>query len=91
MDLKTAKYDTELNLFGYQAFVNCQMTFGQALKAVFGVNVVGNNFSNNMLNPLNQFSPRLSTSYEISDKWDISKYRTLHLSPPILQWVSRKW
>ena len=77
------KYDTELNLFGYQAFVQLSDDFlDKHLKLSFGVNVVGNNFNNNMLNPLNQFSPRLSASYEISDKWDINANIGRYASQP---------
>lgn len=66
-------YNTKLNLFGYQAFVQASDEFlDERLKMSLGVNVVGNNFNNNMKNPLNQFSPRLSVSYIISDQWDLN-------------------
>lgn len=67
------RYDTELDLFGYQAFAQLSDDFiDNRLKLSLGVSVVGNNFNNNMKNPLNQLSPRLSASYEVSDKWDIN-------------------
>lgn len=67
------RYDTELDLFGYQAFAQLSDDFiDKRLKLSLGVSVVGNNFNNNMKNPLNQLSPRLSASYEVSDKWDIN-------------------
>lgn len=66
-------YNTELNLFGYQAFVQASDEyFDNRLKLSLGVNVVGNNFNENMKNPLNQLSPRLSASYLINDKWDFN-------------------
>ena len=66
-------YNTELNLFGYQAFAQASDEFlDDRLKLSFGVNVVGNNFNKNMKNPLNQFSPRLSASYAISDNVDFN-------------------
>lgn len=66
-------YNTELNLFGYQAFVQASDEFlDERLKLSLGANVVGNNFNHNMKNPLNQFSPRLSVSYVISDQWDLN-------------------
>lgn len=67
------RYDTELNLYGYQAFAQLSDDFiDKRLKLSLGVSVVGNNFNDNMKNPLNQFSPRLSASYEVSEKWDIN-------------------
>jgi len=66
-------YNTELNLFGYQVFAQVSDEFvNDKLKLSFGVNVVGNNFNENMKNPLNQFSPRLSASYSISEKVDFN-------------------
>ena len=77
------KYDTELDLFGYQVFAQLSDVFlDQRLKLSLGVNVVGNNFNNNMLNPLNQFSPRFSASYELSDKWDINANIGRYASQP---------
>lgn len=66
-------YSTELNLFGYQAFAQASDEYlDDKLKLSFGVNVIGNNFNENMKNPLNQFSPRLSASYAISDNVDFN-------------------
>ena len=77
------KYDTKLNLFGYQLFAQLSDDFiDQRLKLSFGVSVVGNNFNNNMRNPLNQLSPRLSGSYEISDKWDFNANIGRYVSQP---------
>ena len=54
---------TELNLFGYQAFAQASDEYlEEKLKLSLGVSFVGNNFNQNMKNPLNQFSPRLSAS-----------------------------
>ena len=77
------KYNTELDLFGYQVLAQLSDVFlDQRLKLSLGVNVVGNNFNNNMLNPLNQFSPRFSASYELSDKWDINANIGRYASQP---------
>ena len=66
-------YDTELNLFGYQAFAQASDEyFNERLKLSLGVSMVGNNFNNNMKNPLNQISPRLSASMVVSKKFDIN-------------------
>lgn len=80
---KLQKYDTELDLFGFQVFAQLSDVFlDKRLKLSLGVNVVGNNFNNNMLNPLNQFSPRFSASYELSDKWDINANIGRYASQP---------
>jgi len=66
-------YSTDLNLFGYQAFIQASDEFmDDKLKLSLGVNVVANNFNENMKNPLNQFSPRLSASYPLSEKVDFN-------------------
>ncbi len=67
------RYNTELNLFGYQAFAQLSDDcFSNKLRLSFGVNLIGNDFNDNMKNPLNQFSPRFSISYSLSDKLDVS-------------------
>lgn len=67
------RYNTELNLFGYQAFAQASDEFfDDKLKLSFGVSMVGNNFNENMKNPLNQLSPRLSGSFALNEKWDIN-------------------
>lgn len=77
------KYDTKLNLFGYQIFAQLSDDFiKNRLKLSLGVSAVGNNFNNNMRNPFNQFSPRLSASYEISDKWDFNANIGRYASQP---------
>ncbi len=66
-------YNTELNLFGYQAFAQASDEYlDDRLKLSVGVSFVGNNFNKNMSNLLNQFSPRLSGSYSISEKFDLN-------------------
>ena len=66
-------YNTELDLWSYQAFVQASDTYlNNRLALSLGVNTIGNNFNNNMQNPLNQFSPRFSASYQLSDKWDLN-------------------
>lgn len=67
------RYNTTLNLFGYQLFAQVSDDYlDERLQLSFGINMAGNNFNRNMANPLNQLSPRLSASYSLSDKWDIS-------------------
>lgn len=66
-------YNSKLKLFGYQAFLQLSdQYFNEKLKLSLGINVTGNTFNDNMKNPLNQFSPRFSVSYALSDKWDLN-------------------
>lgn len=71
--IQELNYSTNLNLFGYQVFVQASDEYlNDKLKLSLGINAVGNNFNRNMKNPLNQFSPRLSASYSLSEKWDLN-------------------
>lgn len=71
--ISTLTYNTKLNLFGYQAFAQASDEyFDNTLKLSLGINVVANNFNNNMKNPHNQLSPRFSLSYAATDKIDIN-------------------
>ncbi len=66
-------YSTDLNLLSYQAFIQASDTYlAERLSLSLGINTIGNNFNKNMSNPFNQFSPRFSASYRISDKWDLN-------------------
>lgn len=66
-------YKTNLNLFGYQAFVQTSKEYlDDLLKLSIGVSMSGNNYNLNMKNPLNQLSPRISASYALSDQIDIN-------------------
>ena len=81
--IELLEYDTELDFFGYQMFAQLSDDFiDKRLKLSLGVSIVGNNFNDNMKNPLNQLSPRLSASYEISDKWDINANIGRYASQP---------
>lgn len=66
-------YSTDLGLFGYQAFAQASKEyFGDLLKLSLGISLSGNDYNQNMKNPFNQFSPRLSVSYALSDKLDLN-------------------
>lgn len=66
-------YNTAINLFGYNAFVQASDKYLQdRLKVSLGINVAAINYNDNMRNPLNQFSPRLSASYSLTDKIDFN-------------------
>lgn len=67
--IKNLVYNTQLGFFGYQAFAQASKKYlDDLLKVSLGVNFAGINYNQNMMNPLNQFSPRLSASYTLSRK-----------------------
>jgi len=67
------KYSTRLSLFGYQAFAQASDDYlDSKLKLSLGMSISGNSYNKNMRNPLNQFSPRLSVSYALTDKLDFN-------------------
>ncbi len=60
-------YNTDLNFVKYSLFANLNFTSAdQKFTANVGVRADGNSFSSYMSNPFNQFSPRVSASYEIA-------------------------
>jgi len=66
-------YQTNLNLLGYQAFLQASKTYlDESLRLSFGLNFSGNNYNKNMANPINQFSPRLSASYSLTDHFNLN-------------------
>jgi len=66
-------YQTNLNMVGYQAFLQASKTYlDESLRLSFGLNFSGNNYNKNMANPLNQFSPRLSASYALTDNFNLN-------------------
>jgi len=66
-------YNTDLGLWGYQAFIQASDSYADdRLSLSLGINTIGNNYNQHMGNPLNQLSPRFSASYRLNDKWDIN-------------------
>ena len=66
-------YNSLLGLFGYQAFAQASKAYmDDLLKLSLGVNFAGINYNQNMMNPLNQFSPRFSISYSLSPNFDLN-------------------
>ncbi|MFA9391416.1 MAG: TonB-dependent receptor domain-containing protein [Prolixibacteraceae bacterium] len=67
-------YDTDLNpLWKYGLFgqVSRNMLADQLILSA-GIRMDGNNYSTSMSNPLDQFSPRVSASYKLTDKFSIN-------------------
>lgn len=64
----TLNYSSDINVFKYGVFG--QVSKGllrERLELSFGLLLDGNDFNDHMANPINQFSPRLSGSYAISN------------------------
>lgn len=70
---KDFNYHTKLNLLAYQAFAQVSDRYlDNRLNLSLGVSLAGNNFNENMKNPLRQISPRFSASFALSDTWDLN-------------------
>jgi len=66
-------YNTRIGLFGYQAFVQASKALSdERLKLSLGINFAGLNYNQNMMNQLNQFSPRFSVSYALTQNFDLN-------------------
>lgn len=66
-------YDTDFLLWKYGLFgqVSRNMLADQ-LTLSLGIRMDGNNYSSSMSNPLDQFSPRVSASYKLTDKLSLN-------------------
>ncbi|MFN6039204.1 MAG: TonB-dependent receptor plug domain-containing protein, partial [Bacteroidota bacterium] len=63
-------FNSRLDLNKYGAYVQAsRQLFNKRLTLSLGSRLDGNSYNAEMSNPLNQFSPRISASYKISDKW----------------------
>ncbi|WKD84854.1 hypothetical protein KCTC32516_00188 [Polaribacter huanghezhanensis] len=66
-------FSSELNLFKYGVFGQVSTDYlDSKLGLSFGFRLDGNNYNTPMKNVLNQFSPRLSVSFSLNDKWAIN-------------------
>lgn len=65
--------NTGVNFLRYGAFLQAgRRLFNNRLAVSGGVRVDANSLQNSESNPLKQFSPRVSVSYALGDKWNIS-------------------
>ncbi len=65
--------NTDANFLRYGAFVQAGRRFlNDRLAISAGLRMDGNDLSNSEANPLKQLSPRISASYALTDKWNIS-------------------
>ena len=66
-------YNTQIGLYGYQAFAQASKAYlNEQLKLSLGISFAGIDYNRNMLNPLNQFSPRFSVSYALTPRLDLN-------------------
>lgn len=66
-------YDSDLNLFNWNLFGETNRLFlNDRLTASLGVRMDASAYDPKMSNPLNQFSPRLSLSYALAEKWSLN-------------------
>lgn len=71
--IDTIDFASDINLNKYGAFAQVtRRFFNGRLSTSFGVRFDGNDYNNEMANLLNQFSPRLSISYGLTDKWSVN-------------------
>ena len=70
---EVVNYSTDLNLIKYGFFGQVSKNIlKERLSLSLGVRFDGNNYSNSMNNPLEQFSPRFSASYSLTPKWNLN-------------------
>ncbi|MDX8337845.1 TonB-dependent receptor [Draconibacterium sp. IB214405] len=66
-------YNTDLNLVKYGLFAQLSKSvFNERLALSLGVRADANNYSSSMKNLLDQFSPRFSASYMLTDQWSLN-------------------
>jgi len=72
-NILNVNYDTELNLFKYGLFGQISREFlAERLTLSAGFRMDANNYSSGMNNPLKQFSPRASASYQLTPEWSLN-------------------
>nr|WP_319271474.1 TonB-dependent receptor [uncultured Draconibacterium sp.] len=66
-------YNTDLNLVKYGLFAQLSKSvFSERLALSLGVRADANNYSSSMKNLLDQFSPRFSASYSLTNQWSLN-------------------
>ncbi len=72
-NILNVNYDTKLNLMKYGVFGQISHEFlAERLTLSAGFRMDANNYSSGMNNPLKQFSPRASASYELTPEWSLN-------------------
>ncbi|MCB0482224.1 MAG: TonB-dependent receptor [Flavobacteriales bacterium] len=71
--LDTISFQSDLDINKYGVFGQVSKSFlGSRLRLSLGVRMDANDYNTEMQNPLNQFSPRASASYDLSDKYSLN-------------------
>ena len=66
-------YSSALNVYKYGGFAQASTTLlKERMQLSIGMRMDGNDYSNDMSNPLDQFSPRISVSYDVAPKWSLN-------------------
>lgn len=69
----TINFSSELDMFKYAFFGQVSKEYlDSKLGLSFGFRLDGNNYNSSMKNALNQFSPRFSATYSLTDKWSVN-------------------
>jgi len=72
-NILNVNYDTKLNLMKYGLFGQISHEFlAERLTLSAGFRMDANNYSSGMNNPLKQFSPRVSASYQLTPEWSLN-------------------
>ncbi|MCF8368538.1 MAG: TonB-dependent receptor [Bacteroidales bacterium] len=70
---ETINYNSELNIFNWSAFGQVSKSIlKERLTLSLGLRMDANNYSESMSNMLDQFSPRFSASYALTEKFSIN-------------------
>ena len=79
----TLDYNSKINLFKYGLFAQVgKNIFSDKLALSGGIRMDANNFNDEMLNPLNQISPRISLSYAINSRLSLNANTGLYYQLP---------
>lgn len=79
----TRDFSSELDVFKYALFGQVSKDyFNSTLGISFGFRLDGNNYNTSMKNVFNQFSPRVSVSVAINDKWTINSSAGIYYQLP---------
>ena len=72
-NILNVNYETDLSLVKYGLFGQISHEFlKERMTLSAGFRLDANNYSSGMNNPLKQFSPRVSASYQLTDKWSLN-------------------
>lgn len=70
---RTEQFESSMSMFRYELFATASRRFiNDRLALLVGLRMDGATFSGYTSNPLHQLSPRVSLSYDISEKWGVN-------------------